>query len=276
MSKIRLGSVGAVLRPAEGGTTVEDAVELEQLGFPTIWLTGGELPDLKQVAAVVRATERVKVGTAILSVDRFGAGDVAELYSALEATDPGRLVVGLGGAHGPDPMRTLNDYLDRLDEVPLLPANARIMAALGPRMLDMARQRSAGALPVLVTPAYTAQARSRLGDETALVIDQLVVTEVDTEQARTAARRPLGFLGKVPAYQANFARMGFTDDEVADLDDRLVDELVPWGDPVTIADRVAAQLDAGADHVAVSPVADPAEPRSMEIWRDLAQYLLDL
>jgi probable F420-dependent oxidoreductase len=228
--------------------------------------------DLGQMATAVRATRRVRVASAIISVDRFGVDEVAALYSGLEADHPGRLVVGLGGAHGPNPLLTLGGYLDRLVSVP---ATARVLAALGPRMLDLARDRAAGALPVLVTPRYTAEARRRLGDDTTLAIDQLVVVETDPGTARATARGPLGFLGRVPAYRANFRRMGFSDDEIARLADPLVDALVSWGDADTVAARVAEHLRAGADHVAVSATTGPGVARAIEQWRQLAPRLIE-
>ena len=99
-------------------------------------------------------------------------------------------------------------------------------------MLDLARCRAAGAFPVLVTPDYTASARSVVGEDTTLAVEQLVVVGTDPRRARAIARGPLGFLGKVPAYQASFRRMGFTGEEIAQLSDRLVDALVPWGSPI--------------------------------------------
>ena len=99
-------------------------------------------------------------------------------------------------------------------------------------MLDLARCRAAGAFPVLVTPDYTASARSVVGEDTTLGVEQLVVVGTDPRRARAVARGPLGFLGKVPAYQASFRRMGFTSEEIAQLSDRLVDALVPWGSPI--------------------------------------------
>ena len=164
-------------------------------------------------------------------------------------------------------MLTLNTYLDRLDQVP---ATARVMAALGPRMLDLARERAAGAFPVLITPDYAARARARLGADTTLAVEQLVVVETDPERARAIARGPLGFLGQVPAYQASFRRMGFTDPEIEQLADRLVDALVPWGDP----DTVSRQLQAGADHVAVAVTADAPQDQSAGTWRQLAERLI--
>ena len=174
MSKIDLGPIGAVLSPGDPGF-VETAVHLEQLGFPTLWLTGGPMASLAQVADVVRATESVRVATGIIAVDRFGADEVTALYEELRSDHPGRFVVGLGGAHGSNPIATLSAYLDRL----AVPTTSTVLAALGPRMLELARDRTAGAYPVLVTPAYTAQARGTLGDDRILAVNQLAVVETD-------------------------------------------------------------------------------------------------
>jgi probable F420-dependent oxidoreductase len=270
---IELGRVGAVLNPGAGSGFLDAAVAADELGYGTVWLTGGSLTGLHQVADVVRATRRVRVGTSIIAVDTFAAEDVAARYRDLAADHPGRFVVGLGGAHGADPRGTLNRYLDRLDELGV-PADARVLAALGPRMLDLARERTAGALPVLVTPEYTADTRARLGHGVALVVEQLVVVEPDAARARTAARGPLGFLGRLPAYQANFRRMGFSDEEISGQADRLVDALVPWGDADAVAAHVAAQLHAGADHVAVYPVTAGPDVQPTEELRLLAARLL--
>ena len=132
-------------------------------------------------------------------------------------------------------MRVLNDYLDRLDHaVSPLPAGRLILAALGPRKLELTRDRAAGAIPLLVTPGYTKQARGILGEESTLIISQMIVLDTDATQARETARTPLRFLSGVSGYRANFARMGFTDSDIAGLSDRLVDDLVTWGDASTI------------------------------------------
>jgi probable F420-dependent oxidoreductase len=211
------------------------------------------------------------VASGIISVDRFGVEEVAGLYADLEANHPGRFILGLGGAHGPQPLRTLTTYLDRLDSVP---RTALVLAALGPRMLDLARDRASGALAVLVTSEYTRQARGRLGSDTTLATEQLVVVDTDPERARAAGRGPLGFLGTRPAYQANFRRMGFSDDEITQVDDRLVDELVPWGDADSVATRAATHLPAGADHVAVSVTSDRPHSAVLDQWRQLADRLI--
>jgi probable F420-dependent oxidoreductase len=268
--KIELGSIGAVVSPGDSGF-IDTAVQLEDLGYRTIWLTGGPLQSLSQIADVVRATKQARVASGIISVDRFAADEVSALFADLEASHPGRFVVGLGGAHGPNPLQTLTGYLDRLETVPV---TARVLAALGPRMLDLARERTAGAFPVLVTPGYTASARSRLGGDTALAVSQLVVLETDPQRARAIARGSLGFLASLPAYQASFRRMGFADEEIAELGDRLLDAVVPWGDADTVAAAISRQLQAGADHVAISVTADAPQASSFGPWRELAKRLI--
>lgn len=270
MPKIELGPVGAVLSPTTENL-LDVAVELEELGFSTIWLTGGALAGLEQIVDVVRATRTVRVASGIIAVDRFGPDEVAALYAELHGAYPGRFVVGLGGAHGARPLRTLNTYLDAVESIP---REARVLAALGPHMLSLARRRTAGAFPVLVTPEYTAAARKLLGDDTTLAISQLAVLDTDPGRAREIARGPLGFLSSVPAYPANFRRMGFTDDEISRLDDRLVDALLPWGDAGTVAARVADHQQAGADHVAVSLITATPDSIPMEQWREVAKALI--
>jgi probable F420-dependent oxidoreductase len=270
VTRLDLGRTGVVVTPGRGDAFLGAVAELERLGFAAIWVTGGPLEDLRQLADIVRATREIRVGSAILSVDRFSAADVAALYAELETSDPGRFVVGLGGAHGAQPFQTLATYLDELSEVP--PAR-RVLAALGPRMLDFVRGRAAGALPVLVTPEYTADARARLGAETSLVVEQLVVLEADATRARQIARGPLSFMGAVPAYQANFRRMGFSDDEIAQRADRLVDGLIAWGDVDAVAERIAQHRRAGADHVAVNVIAG-SDALPVAAWRSLAAALV--
>ena len=270
MTTIDLGPTGAVLSPdAEGFATT--AAELERMGYDTIWLTGGPMERLAQIAEAVAATETPRIATGIIPVDRFPSADVASLYAALEASAPGRFVVGLGGAHGADPLGTLNAYLDRLDGT--VPPNRRVMAALGPRMIGLARDRAAGAFPVLVTPDYVRQAKAQLPDTT-LAVEQLVVLDTDPATARATARGPLGFLGQVPAYQSSFRRMGFADDDIAGLGDALVDGLVAWGDAAAVADRIAALRAAGADHVAISVVSRATQP-SLDEWRAVAEAIAD-
>jgi probable F420-dependent oxidoreductase len=157
----------------------------------------------------------------------------------------------------------LNDYLDRLDGgEPPVPAGRRILAALGPRKLEIARERAAGAVMLLVTPDYTRAARRVLGAQRTLVVSQMVVLQTDAARAREAARGSLRFLSGVPGYRASFARMGFTGGDIAGLGDPLVDQLVAWGSADAITARVNEHLRAGADHVVLSVLDDGHRPAS--------------
>jgi probable F420-dependent oxidoreductase len=128
-------------------------------------------------------------------------------------------------------------------------------------------------VPLLVTPAYTRQARRILGDESTLIISQMLVLDTDAARARQAARRPVSFLSGVRGYRASFARMGFTDRDIAGLSDRLVDELVIWGDADRITTRISEHLDAGADQVALTVLSQDGQPGPIEVARELANSL---
>ncbi|MCR6482680.1 TIGR03620 family F420-dependent LLM class oxidoreductase [Amycolatopsis sp. OK19-0408] len=256
-----LGKLGATLGRTETGV-VETAVELEELGYGTLWLPGGQGSNLPLITEVVRGTTKIPVASGILPVVRVPAADVARAYADLPA---GRFVAGLGGAHGPRPLATLNSYLDELDDT--VPASARILSALGPKMLELARDRAAGAYPYLVTTDYVASAREILGPDRQLAVLFNVVAETDPATAREAIRAgSLRFLSGVPGYANNLRRMGFTDADITGLSDRLVDGVTVWGGFDTVVARLREYVEAGADQVVV-PVADlPREwwPRLVE------------
>lgn len=278
MTKLQLGSIGVIVgRPGDGDVFLAAAGELAELGYSTIWLAGPQIQNLGQIGNVVRATRNVQVASGIISVDRFDPAAVVAAHAELDAEHPGRFIVGLGGAHGPTPLRMLAGYLDALDTVPpTVPAAARILAALGTRMLHLARDRAAGAYPLLVTPGYTAQARSLLGQDAVLVVGQFVILEPDPGQARARARGSLQMMtARGGGYAANLRRMGFAEDEIAALSDRLVDAVVAWGDLDAVAARVSEHLRAGADQVALSVVsAGPPGTLPAEQWRQLANALI--
>lgn len=279
MAKLALGPVGVVVgRPGDGDVFLDAATVLEDLGYATIWLAGPSITGVEQVRSVVAATRSVQIAGGVISVDQFDAAAVAAWHAQIQATHPGRFIVGLGGAHGPKPLQTLTSYLDALDTVPpTVPASARVLAALGPRMLQLARERAAGAYPLLVTPDYTARARWLLGEDAALVVAQFVVVDADPERARALARGPLGSMtaGAGSGYAANLRRMGFAEEEVAQLSDRLVDAVVAWGDVDTVAARIVEHLRAGADQVALSVLsADPPGALPVQQWRQLARALV--
>ncbi|WP_024801596.1 TIGR03620 family F420-dependent LLM class oxidoreductase [Nocardia sp. BMG51109] len=275
MTHLELGPIGVTLDARADGGHLDDAALLESLGYSTIWIAGGQLATLDPLRDVVRATGKVTVGSAIVPVGRYSAEDVVAFRRDLEATDPGRLITGLGGAHGERPLRTMNAYLDDLDAAdPPVPASARMLSALGPRMLELSRDRAAGALPLLVTPEFTARARRILGDESTLAVMEYVVLERDPERARATVRESVGFLTRVGGYRQNLRRMGFGDDDIDSTSDRLIDGLVARGDVDAVATRVRRHLDAGADQVVlvVQPTDPDDVPRAQ--WRALAETLI--
>jgi probable F420-dependent oxidoreductase len=273
MSKLDLGPVGVALTVSD--TYLDQAAELEHLGYSALWLPGGQIDGLGRLAEIIRATAAVPVGSAIISLDVYPPDMVAGLYAGLQASAPGRLVAGLGGPQKPHPLQALNDYLDHLDQAePPVPAGRRLLAALGPRKLELARDRFAGAILLLVTPAYISAARRILGDGSTLVIDQMLVLDADATRARQTARRPLRFLSGLPGYRASFARMGFADSDIAGLSDTFVDQLVIWGDADAIATRISRYRQAGADHVMLHVLSEGAQPGPIEAARRLASSLL--
>ncbi|MET4049770.1 MULTISPECIES: TIGR03620 family F420-dependent LLM class oxidoreductase [unclassified Rhodococcus (in: high G+C Gram-positive bacteria)] len=250
MDTLGLGRIGFSIGVTH--SYLEDACELESLGYSALWLPGGQIDRLGRLADLVHATESVKVVPGIVPVDVYSASATAQLYNELE--DSGRFVLGLGGPQAARPLERLSAYLDELD----VPSDRVVLAALGPKKLEMARRRAAGAVALLVTPEYTERARALLGPDRTLVIDQFVVLETDPGRARTIAREPLSFLASVDGYRQNFLRMGFTSDDVDQLSDKLVDAVVAWGSVEDIAERVDAQLRAGADHVVLAPLGSSA------------------
>jgi probable F420-dependent oxidoreductase len=274
MSKLGLGPVGMTVRVSADGRHLDEAAALEGLGYSALWLRGGQIDDLSRIAEVVRATAAVPVIPGIIPVDVYPPGEVTRLYAELQARAPGRFIAGLGGPQVPRPLRPLHDYLDQLDRgEPPVPASRRILAALGPRKLEIARERAAGAVLLLVTPDYTRTARRILGTQPTLVISQMVVLQTDAARAREAARGPLRFLSGVAGYRASFTRMGFTGSDIDGLSDELVDRLVAWGTTDTIAARITEYRQAGADHVALTVLDNDHQP-AIDSARQLARSVL--
>jgi probable F420-dependent oxidoreductase len=250
--------------------STEAARAAEDLGYPAIWLSGGPLPDLQTISDLVGATKAVKFISGILAVVKFGAAEVGATYAELEASAPGRFTVGLGGAHGAKPLATLNAYLDELD----VPEEHLVLAALGPKMLKLARDRSAGAYPFLTTAAYAADARKVLGSDKLLAVNHLGVVETDADRARGIARDTISFFTQIPGYAASLKRQGFSEQDQTELPDHMVDALAAWGSPADIKAKLTGHLDAGADHVAVNVITGVTGPQPIEQWRTLAPTLL--
>ncbi|GAA1675539.1 TIGR03620 family F420-dependent LLM class oxidoreductase [Kribbella yunnanensis] len=242
----------------------------EELGYPAIWLSGGPLPGLQTITDLIDATKTIKFITGVLAIVTYPAADVGATYAALEASAPGRFTVGLGGAHGPRPIERLTAYLEELE----VPVDHRVLAALGPRMLELARDHSAGAFPFLITPEYTAEARNVLGPDKLLAVSHLVVQETDPDKARAIARDTISFFPTIPAYAASLERQGFSAADQAELPDHMVDALAAWGTPADIKAKLSEHLAAGADHVAINVITGITGPQPTEQWRALAPTLL--
>ncbi|MGX1030308.1 LLM class F420-dependent oxidoreductase [Streptomyces sp. SAI-097] len=263
--------------PQGAAERTEAVAELEQLGFGALWLGGNTAA--RYAAPLIGATERIVVGTSIQSIWEHKASEAAASFAELEVSHPGRFVLGLGVSHAPmaegyrRPYSTMVGYLDELDRAGMRSGH-RVLAALGPKMLDLSRDRAAGAIPYLVTPEHTAQARERLGEGALLAPEFKVVLDSDPARARATARAYLAMYLKLPNYTKNFLNLGFTDADVSGGgSDRLIDAVFAWGDEATVRARIDAFHDAGADHVALQLVEDDMSRLPREGWRRLASLL---
>jgi probable F420-dependent oxidoreductase len=255
-----LGTIG--IWQFTGNATPELAAEVESLGYGTVWIGGSPDGSLEQAEALLDATERITVATGIVNMWKDDAAPVAASFQRLEAKHPGRFLLGVGIGHREhteeyrSPYDKIVEYLDQLDDGGV-PADRRILAALGSRVLELSAARAAGAHPYLTTPEHTAFARKVIGPDALLAPEHKVVVDTDGDRARTIGRKVVKrYLGLVN-YRQNLLRFGFSQDDVADGgSDRLVDALVLHGDAATIARGLRAHLEAGADHISVQVLGD--------------------
>ncbi|MER5990981.1 TIGR03620 family F420-dependent LLM class oxidoreductase [Streptomyces viridosporus] len=264
--------------PSRRGEIAEAAAELEELGFGAAWLGGSSA--VRHAVPLVEATSTLTVGTSIQSIWQYTAQEAAAAFAELEAARPGRFLLGIGVSHAKladqyrRPYSALVAYLDALDAAGV-PAGRRVVAALGPRSLELSRDRALGVVPYLVTPEHTARARGILGEAPLLAPELKVILEPEPARARALARTSLAPYLALPNYTDNFLRLGFTEDDLADGgSDRLVDAVFAWGEESRIRDRVDTFLSAGADHVALQIVDDePRDSLPRQAWRTLASLL---
>ncbi|WP_299557356.1 LLM class F420-dependent oxidoreductase [uncultured Mycolicibacterium sp.] len=280
-----VGVWSSQLRYGDPAEAAEAAAELDELGYPALWIPDVGGPVLDSVANLLGATRNTVIATGILNLWMHEPAEVAARYAALTAEHGERFLLGIGCSHAPlidarepgryrRPLAATRAFLDGLDaaEQPVPRAN-RVLAALGPKMLTLAAERSRGAHPYLVTPAHTAEARAVLGAGPLLLPEQTVILTTDRDAARAIGTDWLRSYLALPNYANNLRRLGFSDDDIATVSDRLFDAIIAWGDEGAVAARVREHLQAGADHVCVQVLlADPrAFPR--EQWRRLAPAL---
>jgi probable F420-dependent oxidoreductase len=262
----------------------ESVRELDELGWRTIWVpeVGGR-EALSQAGFLLAATERMHVVNGIAQIGQRAARTTYGGALLLADAYPDRHVLGLGigaGVPGSTPLEAMHGYLDELDAftspnpAPRGPIR-RILAGYGPKMLELARDRAAGAHTYHVNVDHTARARETLGPDAFLGVEHAVLFETDPGKARETAREHMHTYLHTPYNLAKFRRLGYTEDEVAHGgSDRLIDDLVFWGDLDTIAGKLRAHVAAGADHVGVQVIGIPPGDSALPFWRRLAPALL--
>jgi probable F420-dependent oxidoreductase len=243
------------------------AVEMEALGYGAVWIGGSPPGDLALAESLLDATQRLAVATGIVNMWSTPAEEVAASYHRLEAKHPGRFLLGVGIGHPEatqeyrSPYATMVDYLDRLDAADV-PVAGRALAALGPKVLRLSADRTAGAHPYLTTPEHTRQARATLGPDVLLAPEQKVVVDTDAARARATARPGVEnpYLHLVN-YRSNLQRLGWSESDMDDGgSDALIDALVAHGDAAAVAARLIEHLDAGADHVCLQVLPNDRDP----------------
>jgi probable F420-dependent oxidoreductase len=290
MKLVGTGIWNAALRFGDPGEAAEAAAELEELGYTAVWIpdTGGDV--FGAVEHLLRATRTITVATGILNLWMHSAEETASAHARLTAEYGDRFLVGIGVSHAPiidadqpgrysRPLSVTASFLDGLDAAaPPLSLDHRVLAALGPKMLELAAQRAGGVHPYNVTPEHTATARKVLGPSKLVLPEQAVALTTDAAAARQIGRSFLVHYLELPNYANNIRRLGFTDDDFANGgSDRLIDAIVAWGDEDAIASRIREHRDAGADHVCVQVLSEQGMlqlPR--QAWRTLAPALTSL
>lgn len=293
----RLGRVGVWsfalqrLAAADEGAAMR---EIERLGFPAVWIpeSVGSKEVFAHSAILLAASEKAVVAPGIASIYARDPMAMANGARALAEAYPGRFVLGIGVSHAPSvasrggsygkPIEAMTEYLDGMakaqyagpeaaDAVPL------ILAALGPRMLELSAQRADGAHPYFVPVEHTPMARKALGPEPCLAVEQAAVLSTDPEEARRIGRAFARHYLALPNYANNLRRLGWSDEDIAnDGGDRLIDAVIAWGDVDAIVARVKAHLDAGADHVCVQLRAESSADPALAGLAELASGLLAL
>lgn len=268
-------------------------IEIEAMGYSTVWLPEAVGRDPFVAAAnLLAATETLKFATGIANIYARDPMTMAACQKTIAEAYPGRFLLGMGVSHHhlverlrkhdySRPYSYMRDYLDAMDSAMFAAAGpaedpGRVLAALGPKMLELAATRASGAHPYLTTPEHTERAREIMGQDAILAPEQMVVVETDAEVARRIARTLLAIYVRAPNYIRNLRTLGFEDADWADpanASDRLIDAIVAWGSPDQIGERVQEHFDAGANHVCIQVLRGDME-LPIDEWRALAGVLI--
>jgi probable F420-dependent oxidoreductase len=266
------------------------AAQLEQLGYGAIWFSESSGREaLTQAALLLAATSRMVIATGIANIYGRDPVTMASAQKTLSEAYPDRFVLGLGVSHVPlveqlrghayeKPVAKMSGYLDGMDSAPftsVAPSTSyRVLAALGPKMLELSAKRTHGAHSYNVTPEHTKIAREVMGPEPWLCAEQAVVLETDAAKARAIARSFLKLYLALPNYTNNFLRLGFTQEDCDNGgSDRLIDAIVAWGDIDSIKRRIEGHRAAGASHVCLQVLTATPEALPLKEWHDLAGAL---
>ena len=275
--KLDLGRYGVWL--GSRSITPDLAKQIESLGYGAAWIGRSPDADLKWVEPALAQTSSLQLATGIINIWSSPAAEVAESYHRIENDYPGRFLLGIGIGHPEHtqeyrkPYDALVDYLDTLDGASV-PTSRRVLAALGPKVLALSAERSAGAHPYLTTPEHTAQARELVGNSVFLAPEHKVVLTTDADEARKIGRQTVEFYLGLSNYVNNWRRLGFTDDDVRKPgSDTLIDAVVAYGTPEAIAARLNEHLEAGADHVAIQVLGGWPEDKLLTALGELARPL---
>lgn len=264
---------------------------VEELGFGALWVAEavGRDPFVSS-AVLLSATEHLPLATGIANIYARDPMTMVAGQKTLAEAFPNRFLLGLGVSHGhlvagvrkhdySKPYSYMVDYLAKMDKALFIAVGptedpGRVLAALGPKMLELSASAANGAHPYFTTTEHTAQAREIMGPAALLAPEQMVVLETDPAEGRRIARAGMAVYLRAPNYLNNLKRLGFTDEDFADGgSDRLVDAVVAWGTEEQIAARVAEHHAAGADHVCVQVLKDGFESPE-PAWRRIAPALL--
>ena len=274
--KPNLGPFGVWL----GSITPELAGQIESLGYGAAWIGMSPSADLAWADPTLAQTTSLQLATGIVNIWSAPAPAVAESYQRIENAYPGRFLLGIGAGHREHteeytkPYDALVEYLDELDAA-MVPTSRRVLAALGPKVLRLSAERSAGAHPYLTTPEHTAKARELVGNSVFLAPEHKVVLTTDRDEARAVGRKVVDFYLGLSNYVNNWLRLGFTEDDVRKPgSNKLIDAVVAYGRPEAIAQRLNEHLDAGADHVAIQVLGGSQQDQLVAVLGELAGPLL--